>query len=89
MSQDKKNTPNKNMLKTPKFNFYWIYGAIFILFIGYQFFNSGNLSSKNLSQNEFEDLQNNNRNLWKTYLNRKAFFKTTHNIFIAKKSKDE
>jgi len=56
MSQDKKNTPNKNMLKTPKFNFYWIYGIIFVLFIGYQFMNSGNMSSKNLSQNEFENI---------------------------------
>ena len=54
MSQNKKNTPNKNLLKAPKFNFYWIYGAIFILFIGYQFFSSDSMSTKNLSQNEFE-----------------------------------
>jgi len=60
MSQDKKNTPNKNLLKTPKFNFYWIYGAIFVLFIGYQLFNSGNMSSKNLSQNEFETILSEN-----------------------------
>ena len=56
MSKDKKNTPNKNIIKTPKFNFYWIYGAIFVLFIGYQFFSSGNMSSKNLSQNDFETI---------------------------------
>jgi len=54
MSQDKKNTPSNKNIKTPKFNFYWIYGAVFVLFIGYQFFNSGNLGSKNLSQNEFK-----------------------------------
>jgi len=60
MSQDKKNTPNKNLLKTPKFNFYWIYGAIFVLFIGYQFYSSGNMSSKNLSQNEFETILSEN-----------------------------
>ena len=60
MSQDKKNTPNKNLLKTPKFNFYWIYGAIFVLFIGYQFFSSSNMSSKNLSQNEFETILSEN-----------------------------
>ena len=56
MNQDKKNTPKKNNLKTPKFNFYWIYGAVFVLFIGYQFLNSGNLGSKNLSQNEFKSI---------------------------------
>jgi cell division protease FtsH len=54
MNQDKKNTPKKNTIKAPKFNFYWIYGAIFVLVIAYQFLNSGNMSSKNLSQNEFE-----------------------------------
>ncbi|MFD1293655.1 ATP-dependent zinc metalloprotease FtsH [Lutibacter holmesii] len=54
MSQNKKNTPNKNIIKAPKFNFYWIYGAIFVLFIGYQFFSSDSMSTKNLSQNEFD-----------------------------------
>lgn len=51
------NTPNtpKN-IKPPKFNFYWIYGIIFLLFIGYQFFNSSSLSQKNLSQNEFNNI---------------------------------
>jgi cell division protease FtsH len=53
MNQDKKNTPNNKNIKTPKFNFYWIYGAIIVLIIGYQFFNSGNLGAKSLSQNEF------------------------------------
>lgn len=54
MSQNKKNTPNKNIIKAPKFNFYWIYAAIFILFVGYQFFSSDSMSTKNLSQNEFD-----------------------------------
>ena len=56
MSQDKKNTSNNKNIKTPKFNFYWIYGGIFVLFIVYQFFNSENLTSKNLSQNEFKEI---------------------------------
>jgi len=60
MNQDKKNTPNKNNIKAPKFNFYWIYGAIFVLFIGYQFFSSGSMSTKNLSQNEFETILSDN-----------------------------
>lgn len=56
MSINKKNTPNNKNIKTPKFNFYWIYGIIFVLFIGYQFFNSGNMASKDLSQNEFIEI---------------------------------
>ena len=56
MSQDKKNTSSKKNIKTPKFNFYWIYGIIFVLFIGYQFFNSDSMGGKNLSQNEFDTM---------------------------------
>jgi cell division protease FtsH len=60
MKQEKKTTPNKPNLKTPKFNFYWIYGIIFALFIGYQLFNSDSMSTKNLSQNEFEKILSEN-----------------------------
>jgi len=60
MSQEKKNTSNKKNIKTPKFNFYWVYGAIFALFLGYQFLNSGNLGSKKLSQNEFKTILSDN-----------------------------
>lgn len=60
MNQNKKNKSNNKNIKAPKFNFYWVYGIIFILFIGYQFFNSGNLSSKNLSKNEFKTILNDN-----------------------------
>jgi len=56
MSQDKKNTSNNKNIKTPKFNFYWIYGAVFVLILGYQFLNSESLGSKNLSQNEFKTI---------------------------------
>ncbi|GGK44727.1 MULTISPECIES: ATP-dependent zinc metalloprotease FtsH [Flavobacteriaceae] len=60
MSQEKKNTSKNKNIKPPKFNFYWIYGAIFVLFIGYQIFNSDSLSTKNLSQNEFENILSEN-----------------------------
>ncbi len=60
MSQDKKNTPKPKNIKTPKFNFYWIYGIVFALFIGYQFLNSDNLGSKKLSQNEFKTILSEN-----------------------------
>ena len=56
MTKNKKNTSKNKNIKTPKFNFYWIYGAVFVLFIVYQFFNSENLTSKNLSQNEFKEI---------------------------------
>ncbi|MDV7187184.1 ATP-dependent zinc metalloprotease FtsH [Lutibacter sp. TH_r2] len=59
MSKEKKNTPNKN-IKTPKFNFYWIYGIVLVLFIGYQFFSAGTTSTKNLSQNEFKTILTDN-----------------------------
>ncbi|WP_111708077.1 ATP-dependent zinc metalloprotease FtsH [Lutibacter citreus] len=60
MSQEKKNTPKNKNIKTPKFNFYWIYGILLVLFIGYQVLNSDNLSTKNLSQNEFKTILKDN-----------------------------
>ncbi|SFS73633.1 ATP-dependent zinc metalloprotease FtsH [Lutibacter maritimus] len=59
MSQENKNTSNTK-IKPPKFNFYWIYGIIFALIIGYQLFSSDSMSSKNLSQNEFETILEDN-----------------------------
>ena len=87
MSQDKKNSPNKNIIKTPKFNFYWVYGIIFALFIGYQFLNSGNMSSKNLSQNEFKTILKDNdidkivivnRDIANIYIKNEALDKEKH-----------
>ncbi len=43
-----------------KFNFYWIYGAIFVLLIGFQFFNSSNLTSKEITKNKFFEVLNTN-----------------------------
>ncbi len=55
MSQDKdKNKPFKEFKF--KFNFYWIYGILFALIIGYQFFNSSELSTSKLTENEFKEL---------------------------------
>ncbi|MFK8059011.1 MAG: ATP-dependent zinc metalloprotease FtsH [Polaribacter sp.] len=55
MSDSNKKDTNSNMPKF-KFNAYWIYGAIFIAIIAIQFFNSGDLASKNISKNEFNDI---------------------------------
>ncbi|WP_299051076.1 ATP-dependent zinc metalloprotease FtsH [uncultured Polaribacter sp.] len=54
MSDSKKDN-NSNMPKF-KFNAYWIYGAIFLVIIAVQFFGSGDLSSKNISKNEFYEI---------------------------------
>lgn len=53
------NDSNKdNNTNSPKFKFnaYWIYGAIFLLLIGFQFFSSGDLASKSISKNEFNEV---------------------------------
>ena len=54
---NKENKPN-----IPKFKFssYWIYGAIFIAIIAIQFFNSGDLASKSISKNKFDEILNDN-----------------------------
>ena len=52
-NKEKENKPNAPKLK---FSPYWIYGAIFIALIAFQFFNSGSLASKTLSKNKFEEV---------------------------------
>ncbi len=62
----KKEKPNKENNNLPfkqfnfKFNFYWIYGIIFALLIGYQLLNSSDLASNKLTQNEFKEILNDN-----------------------------
>ena len=51
---------NKNKKNMPKINFYWVYGAIFVLLIGFQFLNSGDSASKNISTNKFTQILNDN-----------------------------
>ncbi|MCF6346740.1 MAG: ATP-dependent zinc metalloprotease FtsH [Flavobacteriaceae bacterium] len=53
MSQDKKNNKPLKEFKF-KFNFYWVYGILFALIIGYQFLNSSDLATSKLSDNEFK-----------------------------------
>ena len=54
MSNSKKDT-NSNMPKF-KFNSYWIYAAIFLLIMAFQFFSSGDLATKSISKNEFNEI---------------------------------
>ena len=50
----------KSKPSIPKFNFYWVYGAIFILIIAFQFFNTGDISSRNITTNKFSEILNSN-----------------------------
>jgi AFG3 family protein len=58
MKENKKD----NNTNTPKFKFnsYWIYGAVLVLLIGFQFFNSGDLATKSISKNEFNEVLRDN-----------------------------
>ena len=59
MSQDKNNNKPLKEFKF-KFNFYWVYGILFALILGYQFFNSADLATTELSENEFETILKDN-----------------------------
>ena len=61
-TKNKNTENNNNPLKqfNFKFNFYWIYGIIFALLIGYQLLNSSELTNNKLSQNEFLTILNEN-----------------------------
>jgi cell division protease FtsH len=87
MTQNTKNTQKNKGIKPPKFNFYWIYGGIFVLFLVYQFFSAGDLSSKNLSQNEFKTILVDNdisridivnKNIANVYIKKEAQSKEKH-----------
>ena len=54
------NKDNKPKSPKAKFSSYWIYGAIFIALIVFQFLNSDALASKSLSKNKFEEILNDN-----------------------------
>ena len=47
---------NKKNLPKFKFNAYWVYAAIFIVIIAFQFFSSGDLGSRSISKNEFYEI---------------------------------
>jgi cell division protease FtsH len=54
------NKDNKSNMPKFKFNSYWIYGAVFIAIIAIQFFSSGDLASKSISKNEFDEILSEN-----------------------------
>ncbi|MGB0879928.1 MAG: ATP-dependent zinc metalloprotease FtsH [Polaribacter sp.] len=56
------NQKKEKKSNTSKFKFspYWIYGAIFVTILSFNFFNSGDLASKKISKNEFFEILNDN-----------------------------
>jgi len=58
MNESKKEN-NKNEPKF-KFNTYWVYGAVILLLIGFQFFSSGDLATQSISKNEFNEVLRDN-----------------------------
>ena len=86
---DKDNKPN-----IPKFKFssYWIYGIIFLIIIGIQFFSSGDLASKSISKNKFDEILRDNdieriivvnRDIAQIYLTKEALEKEKHKKFTS------
>lgn len=84
---------NKNQ-NTPKLKFspYWIYGAIIIAIIAFNFINSGGMASKKISKNEFfEILKDNdikeisvvNKNIAEIYIKKDALSKQRHSKFVS------
>ena len=80
---------NKDQNKKPKFNFYWIYGLIFVFFILIPFFNGGGFEeSNNISQSQFYKYLNEgdiskidvvrNTGVAKIYLTKEALNKDEH-----------
>jgi cell division protease FtsH len=85
---DSNKSPN-----TPKLKFspYWIYGAIIIAIIAFNFLNSGGMASKKISKNEFfEILKDNdikeiaviNKNIAEIYIKKDALKKQRHEKFV-------
>ena len=83
------NTNKDNKTNIPKFKFssYWIYGAIFIAIIAFQFLNSGDLASKSISKNKFDEILNDNdiqkitvlnKDVAQIYLTKEALEKEKH-----------
>jgi len=83
------NTNKDNKTNMPKFKFssYWIYGAIFIAIIAFQYLNSGDLASKSISKNKFDEILNDNdiqkitvvnKDVAQIYLTKEALEKEKH-----------
>lgn len=87
-----KNKENKSNMPKFKFSSYWIYGAILIAIIAVQFFSSGDLASKSISKNKFDQILNDNdikeivvlnKDIAQIFLTDDALKKTKHKEFTS------
>ena len=85
MSNNKENKPFKEFKF--KFNFYWVYGILFALIIGYQFLSSSDLTSDKLTDKEFKTMLRDgdvekivviNNDVAEIFLNKEALEKQNH-----------
>jgi AFG3 family protein len=86
------NKENKSNLPKFKFNSYWIYGAVLIVIIALQFFSSGDLASKNITKNKFDEILKDNdikkivvlnKDIAQIFLTQEALNKAEHKKFTA------
>ena len=92
--ENKKSENKKPEMKKPKFNSYWIYGIIILIFLGFQLFGGSSWSEpKKTTQSEFisylksgdvDKIQIINRSIAKVYLTEEAKAKDIH-----KRKKDD
>ena len=90
MSDKNKDKDNKSNLPKLKFSSYWIYGAVLIAIIAVQFFSSGDLASKSISKNKFDEILRDNdiekivvlnKDIAQIFLTDAALKKSTHKEF--------
>ncbi len=86
------NKDNKPNIPKFKFNAYWIYGAVLIAIIAVQFFSSGDLASKSISKNKFDEILKDNdikeivilnKDIAQIYLTQDALKKSKHKKFTS------
>jgi cell division protease FtsH len=86
------NKDKKPNLSKFKFNSYWIYGAVLVAIIAVQFFSSGDLASKSISKNKFEEILRDNdikkivvvnKDVAQLFLTEEALNKATHKKFTS------
>ena len=84
------NKDNKSNMPKFKFSSYWIYGGIFLAIIAIQFFSSGDLASKSISKNKFDEILKDNdikkivvinKDVAQIYLTQEALKKEKHQKF--------
>jgi len=90
MSDKNKDKDNKSNLPKLKFSSYWIYGVVLIAIIAVQFFSSGDLASKSISKNKFDEILRDNdikkivvlnKDVAQVYLTEDALKKSKHKEF--------